>query len=90
MHKEISYAATALVLLVSIGGVFVMTGSPTGLATASFGQSDSLGSCCCEGPQGVFTVSSGKLLTETTHNTCAMACAKEGSFGTPINTIGTC
>ncbi len=90
MHKEISYAVTAIVLIVSIGGMFVVTDGPTGLATATFGQSDVLGNCCCEGPQGIFTASSGKLLTETTHSQCALVCAKEGSKGTQIATIGAC
>lgn len=90
MHKQISYAVTAIVLIVSMGGMFVVTDGPTGLATATFGQSDVLGNCCCEGPQGIFTISSGKLLTETTHSQCALVCAKEGSRATPITTIGTC
>jgi len=87
--KEISYAVTLIVVIVSLGAIFVI-GGPTGLATASFEQSDTLGSCCCNGPQGIFKVTSGKLLIETTHDICAIACAKEGSFGTPINTIGAC
>lgn len=90
MHKEISYAVTAIVLFVSIGGLFVVAEGPTGLAIATFSQSNTLGTCCCEGPQGIFTISSGKLLTETTQSQCAMVCAKEGSQGTPITTIGTC
>jgi hypothetical protein len=90
MHKEISYAATALVLLVSIGGMFVMNDGPTGLATASFEHSDTLGGCCCEGPQGIFAVSSGKISTETAQTHCAVVCAKEGSRSTSITTTGAC
>lgn len=91
MNEHLSIIVVVAVLTVAAGGLFVMSDSPTGLATAAMTPSqDSLGSCCCEGPQGIFKVPSGRLTSELGYTHCAMVCAQEGSKNTPITTTGAC